>query len=163
MTRASFLRIHAVALAGVLLIAGTAVAQDKNIVTTAADAGAFNTLLTAATAAGLDGALAADGPFTVFAPTDEAFAKLPEGTIEALLEDTEQLKAILTYHVVSGKKMAADVAAASHLETLNGQPLHVTLNDGAVELGGAQVVQTDIDAGNGVIHVIDSVMLPPSE
>ena len=155
--------ILAAAVAGSPISARTATAQERNIVTTADDAGAFNTLLAAATAAGLDVALAGDGPFTVFAPTDEAFAKLPEGTVEALLEDTEQLRLVLTYHVVSGRKMASDVAAAMHLETLNGEFLHIKLNEGSVELGGARIVQTDIDAGNGVIHVIDSVMLPPTE
>jgi len=137
--------------------------QDKNIVTTAAGAGHFETLVTAVRAAGLEDALTGDGPFTVFAPTDEAFARLPEGTLEALLEDTDALSAILTYHVVAGNKLAADVVGASHLDTLNGEALHIQVNDGVVEIAGAQVIETDIAAGNGVIHVIDAVMLPPTE
>ena len=152
-------------LALALMMFGTtgAEAQDRTIVTTAQEAGSFNTLLAALKAADLDGTLATEGPFTVFAPTDEAFAKLPEGTLEELLGDTEALTAILTYHVVAGMKGASEVVGSEWLETLNGQALKVASTNDAVEIGGAKVIQTDIDAGNGVIHVIDSVMLPPSE
>ena len=136
-------------------------AVQKDIVDTAVNAGSFNTLVTAVKAAGLVDTLKGDGPFTVFAPTDEAFAKLPEGTLEALLEDKEKLTAILTYHVVAGKKAAADVVGAESLGTVQGSDLQVDTSSG-VKVGGASVVQTDIHTSNGVIHVIDTVLLPPA-
>ncbi|HMP73233.1 MAG TPA: fasciclin domain-containing protein [Kiritimatiellia bacterium] len=132
-----------------------------DIVAVASGAGSFNTLVAAVAAAGLVEALQSEGPFTVFAPTDEAFAKLPEGTVENLLkpENKEQLVAILTYHVVPAKVMAADVTTTD-APTVNGKPLPIVVEDGIVTVGGATVVATDVKASNGVIHVIDSVILP---
>ena len=133
-----------------------------NIVEVAKGAGVFNTLVAAVQAAGLGETLSGKGPFTVFAPTDEAFAKLPAGTVEALLKDTKKLAAILTYHVLSGKVMAADVLKAERVKpaTVNGQPLDVQVRDGKVFVNNAQVVKADVAASNGVIHVIDTVLLP---
>jgi uncharacterized surface protein with fasciclin (FAS1) repeats len=133
--------------------------QEKNIVQTATDAGSFKTLLTAAQSAGLVETLSGKGPFTVFAPTDEAFAKLPAGTVEGLLKDKAKLTAILTYHVVPGRMKAEDVVKLKSLKTVQGKDLRVDLSQG-VMVGTARVVKTDIDASNGVIHVIDSVLLP---
>lgn len=132
---------------------------SKDIVDIAASAGQFNTLVKAVQAAGLVDTLKGDGPFTVFAPTDEAFAKLPAGTLESLLQDKEKLTAILTYHVVSGKHVASDVVSKSSLKTVQGQSLNVS-TQGGVKVDNANVVKTDIMASNGVIHVIDSVVLP---
>jgi uncharacterized surface protein with fasciclin (FAS1) repeats len=134
----------------------------KNIVEIAAEAGNFNTLVAAVKAAGLVETLSGAGPFTVFAPTDAAFAKLPAGTIEALLADKAKLTSILTFHVVSGKVMAADIIKANGAKptTVNGLPLDVVVRDGKVHVNGAQVVTADIAASNGVIHVIDTVLLP---
>lgn len=133
------------------------VADD--IVTTAVQAGKFKTLAAALGAADLVDALKGDGPFTVFAPTDEAFAALPEGTVEELLKpaNKKKLQAILKYHVVSGKIMAGDVLKAGEVETLEGSKAPVGLT-----IGGANIVKTDIECSNGVIHVIDRVILPPS-
>ncbi len=136
-----------------------AAAAPDTIVGTAVSAGAFETLVTAVKAAGLVEALSGEGPFTVFAPTDEAFAKLPDGTIEALLEDTEKLAAILKYHVVAGNVMAADVVELEEAETLIGQTVKVDTSDG-VKINDANVVKTDIKCSNGVIHVIDTVLIP---
>ena len=136
-------------------------AAAKDIVDTAVAAGSFDTLVTAVKAAGLVDTLKGEGPFTVFAPTDEAFAKLPEGTLESLLKDKDKLTAILTYHVVAGKKAASDVVGATSLDTVQGAALTVDTSDG-VKVGGAGVVQTDIHTSNGVIHVIDTVLLPPA-
>jgi uncharacterized surface protein with fasciclin (FAS1) repeats len=135
---------------------------DKDIVEIAASAGSFNTLVTAAKAAGLVDALKGEGPLTVFAPTDEAFAKLPAGTVESLLkpENTEQLRAILTYHVVPGRVTAAEVVNLTSAPTLNGRSLSISAREGKVTVDNARVVQTDIMASNGVIHVIDAVILP---
>jgi uncharacterized surface protein with fasciclin (FAS1) repeats len=137
-------------------------AQGKDIVETAVGAGSFKTLVTAVQAAGLVDTLKGTGPFTVFAPTDEAFAKLPAGTVEGLLkpENKAKLQAILTYHVVPGKVTAADVANISTAKTVNGQSLAVSAKNGAVMVDNAKVVKTDILASNGVIHVIDTVVLP---
>jgi uncharacterized surface protein with fasciclin (FAS1) repeats len=134
---------------------------DKNIVETAQAAGSFETLVTAVQAAELDSTLAGEGPFTVFAPSDEAFGKLPEGTVEELLkpENREKLAGILTYHVIPGKIMAADVKSGK-VKTVNGKEIAIAVQDGAVMVGGAKVVSTDIKTSNGVIHVIDSVVLP---
>lgn len=147
--------------AGMLISAGSVYAADasKNIVETAGAAGSFKTLLAAASAAGLADTLATGGPFTVFAPTDEAFAKLPEGTIDALLNDIPTLKSILLYHVVSGKVMAADVVKMQSAKSLFGQDIAIETGEG-VRVAGAGVATTDIQASNGVIHVIDTVMMP---
>jgi uncharacterized surface protein with fasciclin (FAS1) repeats len=138
-------------------------AAEKDIVDTAVAAGQFKTLTAALGAADLVGTLKGPGPFTVFAPTDAAFAKLPEGTVTTLLkpENKAALTAILTYHVVPGKVMAADVVKLSEAKTVNGAMLTITVRDGTVMINNAKVVMTDIVATNGVIHVIDTVLLPP--
>ncbi len=142
------------------LVAFTALpAMADDIVDIAVGAGSFNTLVAAVQAAGLVDTLKGDGPFTVFAPTDEAFAALPEGTIEALLADIPTLTAILTYHVVPGAVMSTDLTDGMMAETVNGQSVTITLGDG-VQVDGANVVTADIVASNGVIHVIDAVILP---
>ncbi|MEO2034761.1 MAG: fasciclin domain-containing protein [Planctomycetaceae bacterium] len=135
---------------------------DKDIVDTAVSAGSFGTLVAAVQAAGLVDALKGEGPLTVFAPTDAAFAKLPEGTVENLLkpENKDQLVAILTYHVVAGKVMASDVVELSSARTLNGKTAGIKVAGGNVMIDDAKVVATDIETSNGVIHVIDSVILP---
>ena len=151
-----------VATAGLLGVArADTKAKGKDIVAVASGAGSFNTLVAAVKAAGLVETLQGPGPFTVFAPTDEAFAKLPKGTVEDLLkpENKDKLVAILTYHVVAGKVMAADVKTMK-AKTVNGQSLDVKVTDGAVTVDNAKVTKTDIAASNGVIHVIDSVVLP---
>jgi len=141
-----------------------AVSADLDIVDTAMAAGSFNTLAAALQAAGLVDALKGDGPFTVFAPTDEAFAALPEGTVEALLlpENRALLTAILTYHVVPGNLMAEDVVGGAPLQTLNGQRLTLSTQDG-VMIDNANVTATDVAASNGTIHVIDHVMMPSTK
>ncbi|MGM0771817.1 MAG: fasciclin domain-containing protein [Halobacteriota archaeon] len=135
--------------------------EEMDIVDTAMNAGSFNTLVQAVQAAGLEDTLRSEGPFTVFAPTDEAFAALPEGTLAALLADDEALAAVLTYHVVAGEVMAADVAGLESAETVQGESVTFDTTDG-VMVNDANVVQADIEASNGVIHVIDKVLLPPS-
>jgi uncharacterized surface protein with fasciclin (FAS1) repeats len=137
-------------------------AQGKDIVDTAVAAGQFKTLAAALQAAGLIETLKGGGPFTVFAPTDEAFAKLPKGTVEDLLkpENKAKLTAILTYHVVPGKVMAADVVKVKEAKTVQGGSLKVNATGGKVMIDNATVVKTDIGASNGVIHVIDTVVLP---
>ena len=155
----------AAAAAGVLLVPANAEAQhkaSKDIVTVAVEAGSFETLVAAVKAAGLVETLQGPGPFTVFAPTDEAFAKLPAGTVEALLKDPAALRAVLTYHVVPGRVMAADVVRSNGgtPETVQGQSLTIRVVDGKVMVDGATVVTADIAASNGVIHVIDTVVLP---
>jgi len=134
--------------------------MQKNIVETAVAAGSFNTLVAAVKAAGLVETLSGKGPFTVFAPTDEAFAKLPKGTIEALLADTAQLRKILTYHVVLGKVMACDAVKVNSAATVNGGTLTIRANGTGVMVDEAKVVKTDIVCSNGVIHVLDAVVLP---
>ncbi|MGV3531978.1 MAG: fasciclin domain-containing protein [Chthoniobacteraceae bacterium] len=136
-------------------------AEKKTIVQVATGAGQFDTLVAAVKAAGLAETLSGDGPFTVFAPTDEAFAKLPKGTMEDLLkpENKEKLAGILTYHVVPGKVMAADVKPGK-VKTVNGKEATVKVDGDTVMIGKAKVVKTDIAASNGVIHVIDTVLLP---
>jgi uncharacterized surface protein with fasciclin (FAS1) repeats len=138
-------------------------AAEMDIIDTAVEAGQFTTLAAALGAAGLVETLNGPGPFTVFAPTDAAFAKLPAGTVENLLkpENKDQLAAILTYHVVPGAVMAADVVKVDEAETVNGQMLNVTVNGDQVMVNDATVTATDIAATNGVIHVIDTVVLPP--
>ncbi|MEL6821805.1 MAG: fasciclin domain-containing protein [Calditrichota bacterium] len=150
----------------ILIIAQTLIAGPrKDIVETAADAGSFTTLLTAAKKAGLVSALQGDGPLTVFAPTDEAFGKLPQGTVENLLkpENRDQLKAILLYHVVEGRVDAATAATVKSAATLNGQRFAVNFSNGKLMVDKSRVVQTDIRASNGIIHVIDQVLLPESK
>jgi uncharacterized surface protein with fasciclin (FAS1) repeats len=158
-----FTRIAA-ALVAITVVAGTAVAVQaaeptKGIVDTALAAGNFPTLATALQAAGLVETLKGPGPFTVFAPTDQAFAKLPPGTLEALLKDKAKLTAILTYHVVPGRVMAADVVKLTQAKTVEGQNLTISTEDG-VKVDAANVIATDIVASNGVIHVIDTVVVP---
>lgn len=130
-----------------------------DIVDTAINAGTFNTLVTAVTAAGLDTALKGPGSFTVFAPTDEAFSKLPSGTVESLLQDIIQLRKILEYHVVSGKVMAADVVKLNSATTVEGSIVKIDATNG-VKVNDATVVSPDVEADNGVIHVIDTVLMP---
>ena len=162
-----------VAALGVALVAPTQVAaqyhsnggddgMSKTIVDVAVQAGSFETLVTAVKAAGLVETLSGEGPFTVFAPTDAAFEKLPEGTLEALLGDVEALKAVLTYHVLPGKVTARQVLQAAPLRpaTVQGEALRVRVMDGKVKVDEATVVQPDVQASNGVIHVIDAVVLP---
>jgi uncharacterized surface protein with fasciclin (FAS1) repeats len=139
--------------------------HQKDIVDTAAAAGSFNTLVAAVQAAGLVDTLKGEGPFTVFAPTDEAFGKLPKGALENLLkpENKAKLSAILTYHVIPGKNMAGDVVTMDKAKTVQGAWIKITAKNGTVMIDKAAVVQTDIEASNGVIHVIDTVLLPPVE
>lgn len=132
------------------------------IVDVAGSAGTFETLLTAAQAAGLAETLQSDGPFTVFAPTDDAFAALPDGTVESLLADPEALADILLYHVVAGKVLAADVIGLDSATTAEGSNVAITVAGGSVMINESNVTATDIEASNGVIHVIDAVLLPPA-
>ena len=145
--------------AGAALALATSVAVAADIVDTAVSAGQFKTLVKAVQEAGLVDTLKGKGPFTVFAPTDEAFAKLPAGTLDALLKDKEKLAAVLTYHVVPGRVMAAQVKPGQ-VTTVQGQALTVSTSYGSVMVDNAKVVKTDIVASNGVIHVIDTVVLP---
>jgi len=159
------------ALAAALALPATGSAQahathqaSKDIVQTAIGAGTFYTLVAAVKAAGLVETLQGKGPFTVFAPTDAAFAKLPAGTVEGLLANPDKLAKILTFHVVPGKVMAADIVKAKRAtpKTANGGTLDVVARDGGVRVNGANVVTADVVASNGVIHVIDTVLLPPA-
>lgn len=167
--------VRFIATAAMLALAIPALAYDRaakaksydakasaDIVDTAVAAGSFNTLVAALQAAGLVDTLKGEGPFTVFAPTDEAFAALPAGTVESLLkpENRDQLIAVLTYHVVPGKVTAADVMKLSDATTVNGAAISISTSYGKVKIDGATVVQADIMATNGVIHVIDQVILP---
>jgi len=133
--------------------------QCQNIVETAVSAGTFKTLVQAVQAAALVETLSGQGPFTVFAPGDDAFAKLPAGTVDSLLKDIPKLKDVLTYHVVAGKVMAADVAGLTSAKTVQGKELSIDTKDG-VKVNEAKVVKADIEADNGVIHVIDTVLIP---
>ncbi|MCK2183752.1 fasciclin domain-containing protein [Halomonas getboli] len=137
-------------------------AMKADIVDTAVEAGQFETLVAAVKAAGLVETLKGEGPFTVFAPTDEAFAALPEGTVDELLkpENRDTLTAVLTYHVVPGRIMAEDAMAADSASTVQGQDISITTMDGQVMVNDATVIQPDIEASNGVIHVIDGVLMP---
>jgi uncharacterized surface protein with fasciclin (FAS1) repeats len=162
--RKRFTVLIAVAVAAVVAIGGLAttghsMSHGKDIVDTAVAAGTFNTLAKALTEAGLIDILKGPGPFTVFAPTDEAFAKLPAGTLDALLQDKAKLTSILTYHVVAGKVTAADVTKLTSAKTVQGQEVKISTM-GGVMVNDAHVVKTDIMATNGVIHVIDKVILP---
>ena len=132
----------------------------KNIVSVAVEAGSFNTLAKALTAAGLVDALQADGPFTVFAPTDAAFAKLPKGTLESLLNDKEALKEVLLYHVVKGSVDSKAVTKLKSATTLSGKDLKIAVKDGSVIINSSKVTSADVKASNGVIHVIDEVLIP---
>ena len=136
----------------------------QNIIDTAVAAGSFKTLAAALTAAGLVDTLNSAGPFTVFAPTDDAFAKLPAGTVDKLLKDVPKLTAILTYHVLSGKVMAADVMKmdGKTAKTVNGADLKISTQGGVNLNGSVHVTKTDIDCSNGVIHVVDAVLMPPT-
>jgi uncharacterized surface protein with fasciclin (FAS1) repeats len=156
---ASFALILSVLVSAMPAAAGSA---QKDIIDTAVAAGSFKTLATALQAAGLADTLKGKGPFTVFAPTDEAFSKLPAGAVESLLkpENKEKLKAILLYHVVSGDVTAAQVVKLSSAKTINGQDLRLTVNDGTVKVNDATVVKADVLTSNGVIHVIDTVLIP---
>ncbi|MDJ0665227.1 MAG: fasciclin domain-containing protein [Acidimicrobiia bacterium] len=137
--------------------------MTEDTIVDVAIAGEFNTLVAAVQAAGLVETLQGEGPFTVFAPTDEAFAALPEGTLESLLEDPEALAEILTYHVVSGEVLAADVVGLDAATTVQGSDISIEVVDGGVVLNGSSnVVATDVLASNGVVHVIDAVILPPA-
>ena len=163
--------LHSLALAVLLCAPASAVAQETqgyapaavpaaDIIETATSAGSFTTLTKALQAAGLVETLKGEGPFTVFAPTDEAFAKLPQGTLDALLQDKNKLRAILTYHVVPGNVTSKQVAALTSAKTVNGKELRIGTAEGKVTVGKATVTQADIPATNGVIHVIDTVLLP---
>jgi uncharacterized surface protein with fasciclin (FAS1) repeats len=151
------------ALTAATAFAMPAFAMDKDIVDTAVAAGSFNTLAAALTAAGLVETLKGEGPFTVFAPTDAAFAALPAGTVEDLLkpENKDKLVAILTYHVVAGKVLSTDLTEGMKAKTVNGAELTITL-DGGPKVNGVVISGADVMASNGVIHVIDSVLLPPA-
>lgn len=154
-----------VSLFGLLALSSVSFAQEKkDIVDTAVAAGSFKTLVAAVKAAGLVDTLKGKGPFTVFAPTDEAFAKLPAGTVEELLkpENKKKLTDILTYHVVAGKVMAADVKTME-AKTVQGSSAAIKVADGKVTIDKANVVKTDIEASNGVIHVIDAVIMPATK
>jgi uncharacterized surface protein with fasciclin (FAS1) repeats len=158
MIRRTFIALTAAA----SFVAMPAFAQDKDIVDTAVGAGTFTTLAAALEAAGLVETLKGEGPFTVFAPTDDAFAALPAGTVEGLLADPEALAAILTYHVVAGKVMSTDLTEGMTAATVNGAEITITLEGGA-KVNGANITTADIAATNGVIHVIDAVIMPPTE
>ncbi|WP_262298120.1 fasciclin domain-containing protein [Microvirga sesbaniae] len=158
------LAIATVAALGIVAGEASARAADQDIVETAAAAGQFKTLAAALNEAGLVSTLKGSGPFTVFAPTDAAFAKLPAGTVENLLkpENKDKLTAILTYHVVPGRVMAADVAKLQEAKTVNGKTLNVSTKGSGVMVNDANVTQTNIAASNGIIHVVDTVILPPN-
>ena len=151
------------ALASVLAFTGfniSAMSHSKDIVDTAVSAGDFNTLVTALKEADLVNTLKGEGPFTVFAPSDEAFAKIPADKLNALLADKEKLTAVLTYHVVPGKVMASDVVKMASAKTVQGQSIAIKVDGGSVMIDGAKVAATDIMTSNGVIHVIDTVIMP---
>jgi uncharacterized surface protein with fasciclin (FAS1) repeats len=158
-------RFMAAALVAATMVAAPsqASAQGKDIVETAVAAGSFKTLATALEKTGLIATLKGKGPFTVFAPTDEAFAKLPAGTLDKLLANPEQLKAILLYHVVSGEVMAAQAAKLTSAKTVNGADLKIMAMGNGVMINNAHVASADVKASNGVIHVIDAVLLPPAK
>ena len=148
------------ALVAVALVPSNVEAQDADIVAVAQAAGGFETLLAAATAADLVSVLQGEGPFTVFAPTDEAFAAIPEADLQALLANKEALQQVLLYHVVPGKVAAADVVNLTEAATAAGQNVSIEVMNGSVKVNDANVVATDIEASNGIIHVIDRVILP---
>ena len=137
--------------------------EEKDLIDTMTTAGQFNTLLKAASEAGLTETLKGEGPFTVFASSDQAFARLPEGTLDSLLKDKARLKAVLSYHIVPARIFSADLSKLESTKTLDGHNLTVSTSDGQVMVGKAKVVRADIKCANGIIHVIDAVCLPPSE
>lgn len=160
----STLKLAFVALLSIFVAHSAAFAQetaDKDIVQTATDAGNFTIFTKALNDAGLAGTLQGAGPYTVFAPTDDAFAKLPEGKLDELMANPEALRALLLFHVVEGNVASADVAAMSSATTVEGSNLTIT-NQGGVKINGAGISQADVAASNGVIHAIDTVLLPPS-
>lgn len=161
----SLFRVGAFVVASAMMVANTFAADEKDIVDTAVGAGSFKTLAAALKAADLIETLKGKGPFTVFAPTDEAFAKLPEGTVETLLkpENKAKLAAILTYHVVAGKVEAKDAVKLKSAKTVNGASFTIKVSDDGVMVDKAKVVKTDIQCSNGVIHVIDAVILPAAK
>lgn len=144
---------------GVIHVIDTVLLPKNDLIETARNAGSFKTLLTALEAAGLTDTLRSEGPFTVFAPTDDAFAKLPKGTLDSLLKDKKKLASILTYHVVPGRVMAADVVKLKEAKTVQGQSVKIDTSSG-VQVDGARVIKPDVKSDNGVIHVIDTVILP---
>jgi uncharacterized surface protein with fasciclin (FAS1) repeats len=165
LTRLLFPLALIASLSSVALPASLAHAQTMataDIVDTAVGAGNFNTLAAALQAAGLVDTLKGPGPYTVFAPTDAAFAKLPAGTLDNLLANPDQLRAVLTYHVVAGADSAADVSQLQQAATVQGEDVLIQAADGMVQINDAKVTQADIMASNGIIHVIDTVLLPPS-
>lgn len=157
MLRRTFIAVATSATLGTSAFAG---GHSMDIIATAEGAGSFTTLVAAVEAAGLTDTLKGDGPFTVFAPTDDAFAALPEGTVEGLLADPAALAKILTYHVVAGKVMSTDLSDGMSAATVNGAEVTISLGD-SVMVNDATVVSADIEASNGVIHVLDKVILPP--
>jgi len=161
----SLFRVGAFVVASAFMVANIFAADEKDIVDTAVENGGFKTLAAALKAADLIETLKGKGPFTVFAPTDEAFAKLPEGTVETLLkpENKAKLAAILTYHVVAGKVEAKDAVKLKSAKTVNGASFKINVSDAGVMVDKAKVVKTDIQCSNGVIHVIDSVIMPAAK
>jgi uncharacterized surface protein with fasciclin (FAS1) repeats len=162
----SFCMVTSLAIAAIVAASSQARAQQaKDIVDTAVAAGSFSTLAKALTAADLVNTLKGTGPFTVFAPTDAAFANLPPGTLDNLLkpENKAMLQRVLTYHVVAGRTLAADVVTMSSAQAVSGDRLSITTNGEALMIGNARVVKADVAASNGVIHVIDAVLLPPTK
>jgi uncharacterized surface protein with fasciclin (FAS1) repeats len=163
-----FSKIRALASVALLGIALPIAAQDhsahsaSDLVDVATEAGAFTTLLAAAEAAGLVDTLRSEGPFTVFAPTDEAFASLPEGTVESLLADPEALRAVLLYHVVAGRVTAEQVVGLTQAESVEGSAIRISVHGDQVHIDDARVITADVPASNGVIHVIDAVLIPAS-
>jgi uncharacterized surface protein with fasciclin (FAS1) repeats len=159
------MKLRSLLFAAAIMLGGSvsAFAAEKDVVDTAIAAGQFETLAAALEAAGLVATLKGTGPFTVFAPTDEAFAKLPAGTVENLLkpENKQKLTAVLTYHVVAGKVMAADVAGLDQAKSVNGKMIDIEVEGSTVKVNDAAVTAADIAASNGVIHVIDEVIMPP--
>jgi uncharacterized surface protein with fasciclin (FAS1) repeats len=155
-----FLLTAVIALAALVPLASAQTTSKANIVQTAVAAGQFKTLVALVKEAGLAGTLQGKGPFTVFAPTDAAFAKVPKATLAALKHDRAKLRAVLLYHVLKGKVTAAKVVKLRSVKTLNGQSLKIRVSHGKVTIGGARIVKTDIAASNGVIHVIDRVLIP---
>jgi uncharacterized surface protein with fasciclin (FAS1) repeats len=152
--------VAALSLSAMVPVVSAKPAAKRNIVQTAVAAGQFKTLTKLVKQAGLAGALQAKGPFTVFAPTDAAFAKVPKATLAALAKDKAKLRAVLLYHVAKGRLTAAKVVKLHSVKTLNGQSLKVRVSHGTVTIGGARVIKTDIGASNGVIHVINRVLIP---
>jgi transforming growth factor-beta-induced protein len=152
--------VAAFSLSAFVPLASAGATNERNIVQTAVAAGQFKTLVALVKQAGLAGALQGKGPFTVFAPTDAAFAKVPKATLAALKHDRAKLRAVLLYHVLKGKVTAAKVVKLRSVKTLNGQSVKISVSHGKVTIGGARIVKTDIAASNGVIHVIDRVLIP---